>query len=407
MKKLFSIFFMAAFAFTANISAAEVVIDGLAGKNIGDALSVFSKNGDGKITVTVAADPSTAGTKGNCAHIVTTDYDAFWQLDVTLPAGKTIADYGALKFDMYTSATEYKQMNIYIDGKQFYVDAGYPSQGSANTWNAKSYSLEGATTTADNTFTLALGISHEAGNYYITNVRLEEVISPDRYLTLDFEGYTLGESLPVISKNGDGKITATVVDDPSTAGTHGQCAHIVTTDYDAFLSLAVTLPDGKTLADYDEFSFDLYTVQQEYKQMNIYIDGSQFYVDAGYPAQGSANTWVTKTYSLAGATSGNPVTLAFGMSHEAGNYYLDNVTLRAKENTGVPEISVGKTGYFSDNILYVGNAQAEEVYVYDTNGRLLVAVKNVSTVDLTNLTNGIYIAKIIAGGQTETVKIAK
>ena len=403
MKKVLLLSMMV-FAFMANINAAVLVVDDLAAKNAGDPLTGWSKNGAGKVTVTVADDPS-GGTKGNCAHIVTTDYDSFWVLTVTLPAGKTIADYGALKYDQYSVVQEYKPTNIYIDGVQFYVDAGYPDQGAPNTWAPKTYSLEGATA-GSTTFDLAFGMSHDAGDYYITNVRLEEVVPASAFFVIDFEDYTLGDPVPVFEKNGAGTANATIVEDPAAAGTRGLCAHITTTNYDAFIQLTITLPSGRTLANYEEISYDQYCVAQEYKQTNIYIDGVQFYVDAGYPSQGAPSTWVTKTYSLEGATSGNTFDLAFGMTHDAGNYYIDNIKLK-ESPVGLKELKLKEeiALYCTGNILYA--SQPANILIYDLTGQVLKSGKNIPEIDLSNLSSGIYVAKASIAGKPTVKKIVK
>jgi len=403
MKNVFFFLFMMAFAFTANTNAADFVFD-FAGYEIGDNLPVFEKNNPGEdATATIAADPESGGTREKCVHVVTTDYDAFMELEITLPAGKTIADYGALKFDLFVASVDYKQMHIYVDGVRVYADGGYPAQGKANAWDAKKYSIEA---TSDNPVTLAFGISTNAGDYYISNIRLEEVVPPSAYTTIDFEDYTLGADLPVFEKNNPGDATATVVADPAAGGTRGQCAHIVVTNWDAFIELTITLPEGKTLANYEEISYDQYTTAQEYKKTNIYVDRGLFYADDDYPSQGQANAWVTKNYSLDGATSGNPVALAFGMSHDGTNYYIDNVKLKARDESGIQQYTISKS-YFSNNTLYVGDAQTAKVSVYDMNGRLLRSAQNAATVDLSNLTAGIYIAKIMTGNQAQILKFAK
>ena len=77
-------------------------------------------------TATIAADPTNAGNKA--VNIVTTNWDAFLKLNITLPSGKTLANYESLMFDIYigTNANDanpnYKNMFIYLDDvKKYYL----------------------------------------------------------------------------------------------------------------------------------------------------------------------------------------------------------------------------------------------------------------------------------------------
>ncbi|MCL2650691.1 MAG: T9SS type A sorting domain-containing protein, partial [Candidatus Azobacteroides sp.] len=307
----------------------------------------------------------------------------------------------------------------YIDGNAIYSsETSYPKQADLNTWTTKSYSLAGAT--AGNTFVLGIGMSTNKGDYYITNVRLKAKTSTTpstEYFTIsDFESYTIGDIGTVFSKwnrPSDGAVT--IVADPAPAGTNGKSANIVTTDYDTFLGLNVTLPSGTTLDDYTDILFDIYIganpgdSNPNYKNMFVYIDGNAFYSsETSYPKQADLNTWTTKSYSLTGATAGNTFVLGIGMSTNTGDYYIDNVKLKAKAGTVeiIPQYTIGKS-YVSNNVLFVGDAQAEKVFVYDINGKLQILKQNVSTVELDNLAKGVYIAKIIAGGQAQTIKFIK
>ena len=138
--------------------------------------------------------------------------------------------------------------------------------------------------------------------------------------------------------------------------------------------------------------------------MQIYVDRTKVYEDEGYPAQGDPNVWITKEYPLKGATPGNSFVLDLGITTPAGNYYLDNIKLIEKISTGFDNIFDAKI-YFNSNTLHLSNAG--NVQVFDLNGRLIVSREKVSTVDLSYISRGVYIAKAVVEGKTEIIKFVK
>lgn len=105
----------------------------------------------------------------------TSDYNTVHEINVTLPAGKTLADYTAIKFDLYRYADDanYKRMRVQADDHViFYKDEdGYEEQAPDGIWTEKSYAID-KTNTVGNSFKLRLGIESDAPNYLIDNVRL-------------------------------------------------------------------------------------------------------------------------------------------------------------------------------------------------------------------------------------------
>lgn len=334
MKKTLLFLSVFLFAFATNVKADFIVED----FESNPTLEMLQKNGEGTGSASVVADPTDAN--GKSALITTSDYDALLKLNVTLPAGKTLADYASLSFDIYLKADVYKKMNIYVDDTKIYEDDGYPSQGAKTTWLTKTYvfsslTLLGTADLAKNSFALCLGISTDEGDYYIDNVVLQETKTN---LVLDnFETKTIGAKYNVYNTyNVADKGTATVTADPADAS--GKSVNVVVNDYNTYLSLDVVLPAGKTLANYESLSFDVYWKKAEYKNMHVYIDEDNIFAESDYPSQGAAEKWITKTFVFSKLTLMTPAIAAkssfalnIGINADVADYYIDNIILTEGE----------------------------------------------------------------------------
>ncbi|HRZ97734.1 MAG TPA: T9SS type A sorting domain-containing protein [Paludibacter sp.] len=410
-----------------NTLTADVIVENFDSKNIGFTYPLkawYSTDG----TATVVADPVNSSNKA--VNIVTTNWDAMLKLTVTLPAGKKLSDYTGISFDIYfgTNANDanpnYKNMNIYLDDVKKHEDTGYPSQANMATWTTKTYLLSSLNLTteegAKTTFTIAFGISTDKGNYLIDNVILTGggVVPPPPTgnVTLDFSQSTIGQIETMKAWNAtDG--SATIAADPTNAG--NKVVNIVTSNWDAMLKLIITLPAGKSLTNYGSFSFDIYIgpiandANPNYKNMFIYLDDVKKYEDTTYPKQADMSTWTTKTFVFAalGLTpvelAKTTITLAFGMSTDKGNYYIDNVKLTEKTSGLKQTNKLNHNIFIAGNMLYLDNKQAEKILIYDIKGSLLIADHNKSVVDVSTLPSGIFVAKVQIDGDIFTNKIVK
>lgn len=426
MKKMLLLFSLC-FLLLSNAKA-DFVIDNFDSKTIGQTLTMKAwYPADG--TATVAADPANASNK--VANIVTTNYDAMLKVTVTLPAGKTLADYTSLSFDMYigTNANDatpnYKNLFVYLDDVKKHETTGYAKQAEMSTWTTKTVLLSSLSLTtvesAKNTFTIAFGVSTDKGNYYVDNVKLTgggDVTPPPTTgnVTIDFNDKTAGQTEAMKAwYPADG--TATIAADPTNAG--NKAVNIVTTNWDAFLKVNITLPSGKTLANYETFSYDIYIgtnandANPNYKNSFVFLDDVKKLETTGYAKQAEMSTWTTKTFSLVSLAltptelAKSTFALAFGLSTDKGNYFIDNVKLIEKI-TGLGQTNQQNHSIFiARNSLYLDNKQAEKILVFDLKGTLLISETNKSVVDVTSLPKGIYIAKVQISGNTFTNKIVK
>jgi hypothetical protein len=320
---------------------------------------------DAATSARVEANP--AG-EGQVAKIASANYDELLGIEVTLPAGKTLGSYDRLFFDLYRNAADanYKEMRIYINNVQVFT-TGYIEQAPATTWTAKDYDVTGWSNEvlALSTFTLAVGINSNGGDYYLDNIRLREDAREwsDVRTCQAVTGYFLLDCFNALARNTDyagyskwGIATATVVANPTVAAEN---AILFTTgNYDDFVLVHAVLPEGKTVADYSDFEFALYyAANDDEKQINNYgksilvkLSGTAF---AGgenafnfetnsdltqATAPGDANgAWVpvtlpvpTTTELTASATEVYAVLGIRGGGDSKGSYYINNVRLKEK-----------------------------------------------------------------------------
>lgn len=428
MKKMLLLFSLC-FLLLSNAKA-DFVIDNFDSKTIGQTLPLkawYTTDGTG----TVAADPANASNK--VVNVVTTNWDAILKLTVTLPAGKKLSDYDSFSFDIYFSANandanpNYKNMFVFIDDVKKHESTGYAKQAEMTTWTTKTFLLSSLALTdaekAKNTFTIAFGVSTDKGNYYVDNVKLTgggDVTPPPTTgnVTIDFNDKTAGQTEAMKAwYPADG--TATIAADPTNAG--NKAVNIVTTNWDAFLKVNITLPSGKTLANYETFSYDIYIgtnandANPNYKNSFVFLDDVKKLETTGYAKQAEMSTWTTKTFTLASLAltstelAKSTFALAFGLSTDKGNYFIDNVKLIEKTTTtGLDQTNQQNHSIFiAGNSLYLDNKQAEKILVFDLKGTLLISDTNKSVVDVTSLPKGIYIAKVQISGNTFTNKIVK
>lgn len=155
----------------------DFVIDDFESYNLGDALLYVNtwggENEDGG-SVVVAENPTDATDKVAYVSIVNGGYNGVLGLDVTLPEGKVLADYGVLSFDLYRNSGDanYKQMSIFADDQKIHQDEDYIEQAPDETWTEKTYEID-KEIEVGNSFQLRVGIKTNNGDYYINNVVLK------------------------------------------------------------------------------------------------------------------------------------------------------------------------------------------------------------------------------------------
>ena len=80
--------------------------------------------------------------------------------------------------------------------------------------------------------------------------------------------------------------------------------------------------------------------------------------------------------------------------------------LTANSVTSISNVANSSSlAYYAGNTLFLNGFG--DVQIYNINGSTLLTKQNVSSVDLSALGQGVYIAKAIVNGQTQVVKILK
>jgi len=255
---------------------------------------------------------------------------------------------------------------------------------------------------------------------YFTNETT--VVTPST--VIDFESDAIGTAYPVIAW-GPADISAVVESNP--AG-DGNSLHIINKNWNSYpLFSSVTLPAGKTIADIDSISFDLYfesiaeaggQIPNSWKSFNYFFGtvGTSFGAGAptgsatnivGDPADNPGQTWLHKKFAPVVSDSIlslslNQFDFGFGMGiNNAGNYFLDNITFVLKSGQGiVPVKPVVSQAYGITGGIRV-NAANQNVSIYQIDGLLVKQVAGAVNQTIA-LAKGLYIVKV---GTANAVKV--
>ena len=328
-------------------------------------------------TAEVVVLPTEDNANNNALKYINGGYSAGVQLKVTLPEGKTIADYKALKLDVYNYNTTYKTLEVYADGNNIYsvnnIVGGDKTQG---TWVTSEHELEVAGT--GNEFLLGLYFnSSSAAEYAFDNIQLQEKgepVVPGTYdetkngsvaggwlMVQDYQTKAPGDIAAIWGRYGSAKGTGIIaVDEKSSTNL---AAEFTGGDYNTYMEVSVKLPEGKTLKDYKTVAFDLYRFSDDdnYKKMLVWAGSELLYEDGSYVEQAPGETWTTKTYEIPESTEvEGSFLLHFGISSDKAHYAVDNIRLQEKGEPVVPgTYDETKNGTVADGWLMVQDYQTK------------------------------------------------
>lgn len=255
-----------------------------------------------------------------------------------------------------------------------------------------------------------------AGTLVLKEAFLSGAATPSA--VIDFENKEIGTTYATVAW-GPTVMTASVTANPS--GT-GKSLHAVGTNWNSYPRFTVSLPEGKKLGDIQKIMFDIYfsdvtSDQNSWKKADYFFGptGATFTPNAatGTTSENivttdSKVTWLPKEITLPETLSAELKALsefdfAFGINAEKTDYYLDNILFVSTSSGIVNQTS--SSIYFHNNTLNLKNPGS--VQVFDINGRLIVTRENVSAVDLSTISRGVYIAKAVVEGKTEIIKFVK
>ena len=373
-------------------------------------------------TCDVAANTYTTGNSSSkVLHVQNNGYLGLYFSNVPLPAN-AITAYSKIRFKIlivggsdvnYPTLEIFSAPNSWTMGATEKIGSLSWSQlwGNAEleVWKTIEFNLSDALLNPTPAGSLILKLSKSNTEYLIDDVELVALPTTTNgyFIVNDFETASINDVLTMKRwAVADG--TATVEANP--ADNTNKSAHIVTSNYDAILKQTVALPTGKTLADYEKIMFDIYLVagaSNNYKKMQIYLDGVKYYEDASYPSQATDATWTTKEYSLT-ATSANSFVVDLGISTNGGNYYFDNIKLKEKVVSGINSKNDENSFFvYSTQNAFVFNQEVDMYQLYNLQGKLISKGVGKSFIENSNINSGVYILKIVSKENTFLTKVVK
>lgn len=253
---------------------------------------------------------------------------------------------------------------------------------------------------------LVLKLTKSNTEYLIDDVEL--VLTPVASSVLvvnDFESNAIDEVL-AMKRWGATDATATVKASPTDAA--NKVVQILATNWNSCLKQTVVLPAGKVLANYESLSFDIFLndiaeTDNLWKNMEIYVDDTKV-IDV--QSQGVTNAWETRSYPLSALAGGNSFVLDLGVNTNKGNYFIDNIKLHAT-TSGFGNQNVDHLSVYSTTNAFILSKEVDSYELYNIQGVRVSNGMKVSTINTSNLGNGIYILKARINDELFQTKLLK
>ncbi len=384
-------------------------------KTVDDVMNTWDyiKNDTGSGTCTIVAEPNKA--ENMMAKFVGGNYNTLIEVPVTLPEGKTIADYETIKFDIYRFSGDdnHKQIAVFIGNDKVEIDENYSERAPENGWKTWEYSIP-ASVTSENQILIRLGIKNNQAKYAIDNIQLKVradlppveydattngTVTEKKLMVNDFQDYrAAGVELGSWTRGDSAEGNVATAEDPENRkNLVGSFSG--TSNYNTVMEIPVTLPDGKTLKDYDQISFKLYRYSDDskYKKMRVQADNYEINYDTDYLEQAPFEVWTEKTYTIKQNEVGNTFKLRLGIESDKPHYLIDNVMLHERDvQSGINRVSdAGMSVAVDGNSLIIMAAPEMEVNVYSIDGQLSGTMTGEGSIELKH---GVYI--VTAAGKS-------
>ena len=284
--------------------------------------------------------------------------------------------------------------------------AGLWGAAEIGVWKTIEFPFSSSVLTPVPAGNLILKLTKSNTEYLIDDVEL--VLAPTASSVLvvnDFESNAIDEVL-AMKRWGATDATATVKASPTDA--NNKVVQIVASNWNSCLKQTVVLPAGKVLANYESLSFDIYLndiaeTDNLWKNMEIYVDGTKV-IDV--QSQGVTNAWETRSYKLEALAGGNSFVLDLGVNTNKGNYFIDNIKLHAI-TSGVDNQDINQLSVYSGTNAFILSQEVDSYELYNIQGVKVSEGMKVSTINTSDLGNGIYILKARINNELFKTKLLK
>ncbi|MBR1835577.1 MAG: choice-of-anchor J domain-containing protein [Bacteroidales bacterium] len=176
----------------------------------------------------------------------------------------------------------------------------------------------------------------------------------------------------------------------------------------------ITIPANGAFIEWWEYGVDVNDYADHYGVFvsttgNTPADFTEYTIFEGAPTSGQ--TWVKHSRSLVGF-AGQDIYIAFRHWNIENMYWLliDDIAVTEGDHAGIDNVSDVRVALFpnpTSSILNIAAEGVKEVSVLDVNGRTVMTEKNVNSIDMTELANGVYFVRVITNDGISTQKIVK
>ncbi len=412
-----SLLFFALFCLSLGVSAQQAVKITFEDAEIGSTGGATAMWGGGSVDVQ-ANTYLTGNPSAKVLHVNNTGYLPVFFSNIAVPAGAE-ALYSKIRVKYLIiggTDTDYPSLEIFSSPNSSTAGAteqigtlawaGLWGAAEIGVWKTIEFPFSSTLLTPVPAGNLVLKLTKSNTEYLIDDVEL--VLAPVASSVLvvnDFESNTIDEVLGM-KRWSITDATATVKASPTDAA--NKVVQILATNWNSCLKQTVVLPAGKVLANYESLSLDIYLndiagTDNLWKNMEIYVDDTKV-VDV--QSAGVTNAWETRSYPLSALAGGNSFVLDLGVNTNKGNYFIDNIKLHAT-TSGFGNQNVDHLSVYSTTNAFILSKEVDSYELYNIQGVRVSNGMKVSTINTSNLGNGIYILKARINDELFQTKLLK
>lgn len=235
---------------------------------------------DGSATVVQISESNKA------LEVKPTNYNNAAVISITLPEGKKLGDYEAIKYKAYWKAGDVGWKTVQVEAakelsgpfsnkEEQVIGSYYRNDGPTTDFQVEIIPLNGKNSDLSGTFDIAIGIScsgEKDGNstvYYLEDIELIPKSAPK--ITIDFNSEPIGKAYKIIAW--DPSANSAVV--AAVSGSAIQALEVKPTNYNTAAVIPVDIPDGFTLGDYEAISFKAYWKSGDVGWKDIIIEAAK------------------------------------------------------------------------------------------------------------------------------------